>query len=242
MSENQSEKAVNRTASATAATGTQAVTAAQVSDFLKANPDFFLSQDELLAEITLPHERGQAISLLERQVRILRERSVESRHTLNKLIENARYNDQLFSVTRNLVLTLLGETEIADITRVTEVNLATQPGIDACCVILFDDSQLSGKTGGRVENRNNISSQFPDFFNGAKTHCMNINKNQAAYLFPHESRQVRSVALCPIGRNPGRGVLVIGNQARDYFNSDLDTLFLDFIGEVLDSLLQSHAG
>lgn len=242
MSDKQPEKALDRSASATDRLSPQTITAAQVSDFLKANPDFFINQDELLADITLPHESGKAISLLERQVSILRERSMESRHTLNKLIENARYNDQLFSVTRNLILTLLGETGIADIARITEVNLATQPGIDACCVILFDGPLYSDNAGGRVENKNNIASQFPDFFNGARTHCMNINKNQAAYLFPHESRQIRSVALCPIGKNPGHGVLVIGNQARDYFNASLDTLFLDFIGEVLDSLLQRNMG
>jgi uncharacterized protein YigA (DUF484 family) len=33
------------------------------------------------------------------------------------------------------------------------------------------------------------------------------------------------------------GVLAIGNKSQDYFNEDLDTLFLDFIGEVLESII-----
>ena len=45
------------------------------------------------------------------------------------------------------------------------------------------------------------------------------------------------MALCPIGRERMLGVLAIGNKSQDYFNEDLDTLFLDFIGEVLESII-----
>jgi len=51
---------------------TDALSADQVASYLKKHPDFFINRDSLLAEITLPHESGQAISLLERQVKILR--------------------------------------------------------------------------------------------------------------------------------------------------------------------------
>jgi len=47
----------------------------QVAAFLSANPDFFLDHQELLANLTLPHQSGEAVSLLERQVSVLRERS-----------------------------------------------------------------------------------------------------------------------------------------------------------------------
>jgi uncharacterized protein YigA (DUF484 family) len=33
------------------------------------------------------------------------------------------------------------------------------------------------------------------------------------------------------------GVLAIGNKAKDYFSEELDTMFLDFIGEVLESII-----
>ena len=114
-----------------------AVTAEQVAQYLQENPDFFVNRDSLLAEITLPHESGKAISLLERQVKILRERSIESRHTLNSLLENAKYNDQLFNVTRALILALLMEDDVSQIASATEANMNTQPGIDASSVILF---------------------------------------------------------------------------------------------------------
>jgi len=44
-----------------------------VADYLRENPDFFVDQDELLRGLTLPHDSGRAISLVERQVHLFRE-------------------------------------------------------------------------------------------------------------------------------------------------------------------------
>lgn len=216
--------------------------AEQVETYLRAHPDFFLNRDNLLAEITLPHESGSAISLLERQVRILRERSIESRHTLNALLENAKYNDQLFNVTRALVLALLMEDDVSRIASATEANLGTQPGIDACSVILFDTDNLHDAQDARVESTEFLTLHFPNLLRERRTQCRPITKDLAGFLFPQDGGGMRSAALCPIGRERMLGVLAIGNKAQDYFNTELDTLFLDFIGEVLESVLIRKIG
>ncbi len=209
------------------------ITANQVSAYLKANPDFFITHDKLLADLSLPHESGSAVSLLERQVKILRDRSIESRHTLNSLLENARYNDQLFSVTRSLILMLLEEKETGQIASVTQANLSTQPGIDACNLIILD----SGKA--QVESAREILQRFPSLFRAPpKIVSQAIDAEAAQLLFPTSGTKIRSAALCPVAHAGSIiAVLAIGNQAKDYFNADLDTLFLDFIAEVLGALL-----
>lgn len=209
------------------------ITADQVSAYLKANPDFFIAHGKLLADLSLPHESGSAVSLLERQVKILRDRSIESRHTLNSLLENARYNDQLFSVTRNLILTLLEENEANQIASVTQANLCTQPGIDACALIILE----SGKA--RVEAAREILQRFPSLFRAPpKIVSQAIDAEAAQLLFPNHGTKIRSAALCPVAHAGSIiAVLAIGNHAKDYFNADLDTLFLDFIAGVLGSLL-----
>lgn len=207
----------------------------QVAEFLRTHPDFFIENAALLADLSLPHESGGAVSLLERQVKILRDRSIESRHTLNSLLENARYNDQLFSVTRNLVLTLLEEQEVSHIISVTEANLCTQPGIDACTVLLLDRSERPSQ----VEIAREILQRFPSLFRSPpRVLSQAINKEAAALLFPGCGVTIRSAALCPVSYAGAMiGILAIGNQSQEYFNEDLDTLFVDFIGEVLGSLL-----
>jgi len=217
--------------------GNDNVTAEQVAHYLKNNPDFFINRDSLLEDITLPHESGKAISLLERQVKILRERSIESRHTLNSLMENAKYNDQLFSVTRTLILALLIEDDVSQIASATEANLNTQPGIDASSVILFETDHLYNVENTRLESTDFLQNSFPTLLRDRRTICKAIEKDTASFLFPHRGSGIRSVALCPIGRERMLGVLAIGNKAQDYFHPELDTLFLDFIGEVLESII-----
>lgn len=204
------------------------VTADQVAAYLKAHPDFFADRDNLLADMTVPHESGKAISLLERQVKILRDRSIESRHTLNGLLENARYNDQLFSVTRNLILTLLEEDKLDQLTIVTESSLSTQPGIDACHLIIVDTSDIASE----------LQKRFPSLLRSKRVLTQTLDKDTSSLLFPGTMPALRSAALCPVTHhNSLLAVLAIGNHAQDYFTDDLDTLFLDFIAEVLGTLI-----
>ena len=45
----------------------------QIEAWLREHPEFFENHPDLLAELSLPHESGSAISLVERQVRLLRD-------------------------------------------------------------------------------------------------------------------------------------------------------------------------
>ncbi len=65
----------------------KAPTDAQVSEYLKANPDFWVDKVDLLAEMNLPHNpSGQTVSLFELQASVLPDRNVEVRHRLHLLI------------------------------------------------------------------------------------------------------------------------------------------------------------
>ena len=78
-----------------------------VLDFLRQSPDFFLRHPSALSELSLPHESGDAVSLIERQIDILRERNVTMRKRMNELLQAARVNDEIFAKTRPLNLALL---------------------------------------------------------------------------------------------------------------------------------------
>ena len=47
--------------------------------YLRNHGDFFGRHPTLLTDLSLPHDSGQAISLVERQVAILRERNIDVR-------------------------------------------------------------------------------------------------------------------------------------------------------------------
>ncbi|WP_164247913.1 DUF484 family protein, partial [Stenotrophomonas maltophilia] len=80
--------------------------------YLSQHPEFFVEHDELIPELRIPHQPGDAVSLVERQVRLLRERNIEMRHRLSQLMDVARENDRLFDKTRRLVHDLLDATSL----------------------------------------------------------------------------------------------------------------------------------
>ena len=215
------------------------VTEEQVSAFLSANPDFFLDHQELLAELTLPHKSGEAVSLLERQVSVLRERSYHANAKLGNLLENASKNDQLFEVTRILVLTLLRADTVHQLADAVCDTMMKQESVDSCRLVL-SDSMSSDSTATFGIDRN-LDESFADVFRLKHTHCGQPDEKQLEILFGDQANDIRSTALCPImAKGMPLGVLAIGSEQSNYFNLNLDTLFLDFIGHVISAVLEGR--
>jgi hypothetical protein len=215
----------------------------QIADYLRNHPEFFANQEDLLASLSLPHESGKAISLLERQVAILRDRGIEARQKLNNLLENARNNDQLFDTTRNLVLALLRADSITEVADVTQDQLSNHGNIDACEIIIVAHPDLRVAHSIRIESVAKLRTDFSDVFRLKRTYCGQLDVEQIAYLFPGAKNIIRSTALCPVLNNSEvLAMLAFGNQAESFFNVNLDTLFLDFIGHAVGAVLNRHLG
>src|SRR5262245_23565007 len=75
----------------------EAITDDAVAQHLQMYPDFFERNSSLLAKLRLPHLRnaGQTVSLVERQVDILRERNQGLERKLKELLDVARSNEVL---------------------------------------------------------------------------------------------------------------------------------------------------
>src|SRR5690625_3893495 len=114
------------------------LTADAVADYLKNHPGFFQARDDLLLSLELTHPHGgAAISLLERQVSILRERNMAMRERLASLVDNARRNDRLFDQTRQLILALLETTPRAAPAAALAPGLIRDFDVDFVGLILF---------------------------------------------------------------------------------------------------------
>jgi len=218
----------------------ESVTEEQVAAFLRDNPDFFLDHQELLAELSLPHQSGEAVSLLERQVSVLRERTYHANAKLGNLLENASKNDELFELTRILVLTLLRADSTAQLAAAVYDTLGRQENIDACRLIVSDS--LAAEPGEHLSIDSNLAETHDDVFRLQHTHCGLPDNRQLSMLFGKSAAAIKSTARCPIMSNgTALGILAIGSRQNNYFNVNLDTLFLDFIGHVIGAVLDGKS-
>lgn len=208
-----------------------------VALYLRAHPEFFVDHDELLSELRLPHEPGGAVSLVERQVRLLRERNIEMRNRLAQLMDVARDNDRLFDKTRRLVLDLLDAGTLEEVISAVDDSLRHEFQVPYVSLILFSDSPLPvGRSVSLGEAQQTIGS----LLGGGRTICGALRPHELAFLFgADESTQIGSAAV--VALNQQQGILAVGSQDPQHYKSSLGTLFLGYIAEVLTRTLPRFA-
>lgn len=208
---------------------------AQVVDWLRDNKDFFERHPELLAEIEVPHASGSAVSLVERQVGVLRERNLEMRERLDRLLEVARDNDILFEKMRGLILALLEARTVADIAAALERELKARFQSEFIGFLLFD---VEGAIGAAYNVRlADAQEHVPSLVKGKQAIAGQLREEELRFLFGHEGEQVKSCAVIPLQFERPLGLLAIGASTREHFRTSMDTLFISFVGDVLSRVI-----
>ncbi len=215
----------------------QALSEAQVVEFLREKPDFFVKHPNLLADLRLPHKSGDAISLVERQVAVLRERNMDMRHRLNKLLDNARDNDRLFDKTKRLMLALLDGQDLGDIVDALYYSFDNDYKIHYTSLILFGDSDKIPSSEARVVRLNEAREQIGKILKSNRPVCGQLSEQELTFLFTDNAADIGSAAIVPLVHGNSFGLLAIGNRDPQYYSSSMGTLFLSYIAEVLNRLL-----
>lgn len=190
-----------------------------------------------MQDLRLPHESGSAISLVEKQVSLLRERNIEMRHRLSSLLDNAKDNDRLFEKTKRLVLALLESRTLADSLSSLLYSFNTDFKIHYTSVILFGDKKEQPNSQTRIMTINQAREHIGQILKNNKPVCGTLSDQETSFLFPDFGSNVGSIALVPLIHGNTFGVLAIGNRDPNYYRSSMGTLFLSYIGEVLNRLL-----
>src|SRR5690554_529819 len=126
------------------------LTREQVADYLRDNPDFFVDQDELLRTLTLPHDSGRAISLVERQVHLFREQRDTLRRELVELVSIARHNDRLFEKSKRLLLQVIEGRSRNVMPAAIDHGSGGAFRPDGASVLLFSNDELPGSGEGAL--------------------------------------------------------------------------------------------
>ncbi|MED5601515.1 MAG: DUF484 family protein, partial [Pseudomonadota bacterium] len=216
------------------------LSADKVAAFLRQNPEFFQQRSDLLELMRLPDPRGPAVSLLERQAAILRERNQELRERLNGLIDVARENDQLFEHTRRLTLALLEARSTDKLLRQLLRSLEEEFRCDTVALLLHDrEAKLLGGVRKQVRfvDPDDLPQPLAPLLRTGKAVCGVLRGEELKALFQDQAEQVRSAAVVPLEHNGRLGILAIGSRDAMHFRSSMGTLFITHIGQVLSRRL-----
>jgi len=235
---------------------TSAVDDKAVADYLATNPEFFNERDDLLSQMMVVHTTGASVSLIERQVAILREQNGSYKQQLTELVDVARVNDQLMLNMQKLTLSLLETNELAALLALIQQSLKDDFNADGVTLCLFADPEtISLETDQigdlRVMFVSRDDEQFvelADITTGDEPACGVLSEAEMATLFAQQEGEIRSVAQLPLMMSdkktgqPGvaLGVLAIGSQDAGRFCAGVGTVFLKYLGALITRKLRPH--
>lgn len=199
------------------------LTAEAVADYLRDNPDFFIEQDELLRSLTLPHDSGRAISLVERQVHLFREQRDTLRRELVELVSIARHNDRLFEKSKRLLMQVIEARNLNDMAAAIDDSIRGDFGLDAASVILFTDNELPTSAQGalHVVSPEVARARLGGLLDGDRAVCGQFRESERSFLFPDREEPIASVALVPLRHDELVGVFAVGSCETGYFDQSM---------------------
>lgn len=224
----------------------EVLTEADVHSYLQRNTDFFERHATLLSSLRLPHVTGAAVSLVERQVSVLRQKDVKLERKLKELLEVARVNDTLAGKIHQLALDLIEARDLRQALQATEVALRTAFGADHSVLVLFGERAAGGdleiRRFLRPVQRDDPSLQpFATFMGSSNPRCGQVRDAQRDFLFGQQTNEVGSAALVPLGKKCELGFLAIGSVDANHFHPGMSFDFLARLGELVAAAMKRYS-
>ena len=205
-----------------------------IHDYLMDNPDFFERHGALLSTLRLPHRSGSAVSLVERQVSVLRQKDLKHERKLKELLAVARTNDALATKMHRLTLKLLAATDLAATLACLEESLRSDFDADQSILVLFGDPEAFddirvGRFFKAVSRDDDRLQAFDTFLKGSGPRCGQVRDAQRNFLFGRETDEVGSAALVTLGQGAEVG-----------FHPGMSIDFLTRLGELVTGALKRY--
>ena len=217
-----------------------------VAEYLRSHPDFFERHSDLLMGLKLAHQPGSAaVSLVERQVAMLRQRNSELERQLKDLVAVAKDNHALVEKIHQLAVTLMEPRSGAERMEILETSLREDFLAERAVLVLFNappDASLADDGFVKVVDRDDVGLKpFASFLKSSRPRCGLLRGRQKSFAFEDNASEINSAALIPLGEDTDLGFIVIGSRDPDYFHPGKGMDFLSRLGELVTVALTGGA-
>ena len=214
----------------------------QLISLLRENTDILSRHTELLAVLEVPHQSGGAVSLIEKQVAVLRDKIQTQDNCLRELMNVARDNERLAKSRHNLALNLFAARDYADVVSIVLDVLGNELAADHAVIKLFsDDKERIEQSAGMFIDANDESLiAFKTMLEHKNTVCGKSTSEQKSVLFGDSADSIASVAIIPLIAGANLGLIGLGANSAERFSASMGTEFLTQIGDLVSASLAAH--
>ncbi|HEX7750534.1 MAG TPA: DUF484 family protein [Bordetella sp.] len=213
--------------------------AQDIADFLAQNPAFFEEHADVFTAMRMPHPHsGQTISLVERQIFTLRERSREQEWRINELVRNAVASETISTRLTQWCAGLMSQTNPQHLPGAITLGLAEQFKIEHAALRLWNLPGLAADSGYAA----GVSEDVRTFADSLKTpYCGNDTGFEAVSWLDAKPQSLALIALRPDEEGPSIGLLLLGSDDPARFDPDMGTMFLDTVARLSCAALKRLA-
>lgn len=215
---------------------------AEVVDYLKAHPEFFAKHPELLEAVDLKHKAGGAVSLIERQVEILRGKNQRLQDRLDRLMEAARGNEKRAESVHRLARTLMRAPSLGGVAAGLRQCMQEEFDVDETFIGLSSQYYKRHDIEGlvSVEPEGKLAKGFENFFRTRLIECGPIEAAKAKLLFPHAKTAPLSAAIVPLEKEKNLGLIAFGSKDAERFQPRQGKLFLEMTADLVAAAVRAR--
>ena len=213
-----------------------ALNADQVAEFLRQNPGFFENHVDILMNLQVPHPHGgRAVSISERQLIAVREKSKIMEDKLRELIQFGEENDTLSAKVHRLACRLIEAPSIDATLDTLYLELLDHFAVPHVAVRLWNVAEENPQTRefapAAVEMRQFVEQMTAPY-------CGHHAVYESQSWFGEAAPHVKSFALAQLrGDNTPFGVIALASEDPKRFYPEMGTLYIARIGELVSHAL-----
>ena len=212
------------------------LTAEQVAEFLKQNPGFFENHVDVLTNLQIPHPHGgRAVSIGERQLIALREKSKLLEDKLQELIQFGEENDAAGEKVHRLACRLIESQGLDAALDTLYLDLLDHFAVPHVAVRLWNvaegDSEAREFSPVAAEIREFVESMGAPY-------CGHHPVYETQSWFGEAAPHLKSYAMAALRRDGTTfGVIALASEDPKRFYPEMGTLYLARIGELVSHAL-----
>ncbi|MCB1755961.1 MAG: DUF484 family protein [Gammaproteobacteria bacterium] len=209
-----------------------------VADYLLSNPEFFLANRNLLTRIRIPHESGKAVSLVERQLGLYRDKCNNLEAHLHDLVQVANENESLNRKIHSLACKIIACRTQPELEAVLRQVLQQDFRVGRLA-FHFSIAAMADSAPGETYEPGELQL-VRESMKGENILCGRLSQEQKAGLFGSDSQSIDSAALIWLSRNETEyGLMVLGSEQADHFSVDKGVVFLEQLRDLVSHKVAS---
>ncbi|MEA1890861.1 MAG: DUF484 family protein [Pseudomonadota bacterium] len=212
----------------------------EVLFYLEKHPDLLMQHSDLLERMQIPHHTGQGmVSLIERQVEVLRDKNRQQEERLLVLISNAQKNEDITEKLHHYSLQLSSTSAVEELLQNTATELRQLFDLAAVSINIKPEYQNDGLQTATLTEKT-FAALF-DTLGKETCSCHNaLDDELLNALFGDDAAAVKSCALLALDTPHRVGLIALGASERERFTPQMGTLILSRLGEQFATALKRN--